>query len=525
MTDELSTAIKGLELRQPPRTPGPGMPVVSVLDDFSEQCFMDAAQLWPVLPASQPVDLDSINPAFILVESAWNGNRGAWRYLVTSSVGPRPPLVKLVEEARKRGIPTVFWNKEDPPHFEDFAPAAVLFDHIFTTEASLVDRYQAIAPHAKVGVLKFAASSRIHRPARVDGHRQGEVCFAGQYFRHKYPERREQMDFLFAAAAEFDFSIYSRMLGGQEQYAFPPQFERFIVGSLPYAQMVEEYKRHKVFLNVNSAPDSQSMCARRVFELAASKTVVLSSRTPAIRSVYTEDEVPMASSTKEAHEVLAHLLGDETARAEMAHRAWRRTAREHTYEDRMEQIRRSIGLPDRRGQVGDTVVLTTPAGLPHEALDRLAAELQEQQLPGAHQVVWDPSEPQWQTRRSSTLAALEEKGIRLAPRPGDEPDWWGAWHPGVTHGGHYLEDMLLTATRFADQQVVAADPDGGALGPDDSVIDRAHPAAWLASKGADGLPRLLEAASVVDPRPVTGLEAYLASGVEVRTQRGGKEQA
>ena len=89
-----------------------------------------------------------------------------------------------------------------------------------------------------------------------------DVCFAGQYFSHKYPERRAQMDYLFPAAAEYDFTIYSRELGNDPRYAFPAPYSELVAGSLPYDEMVKEYRNFKIFLNVNSVVDSQTMCVR-----------------------------------------------------------------------------------------------------------------------------------------------------------------------------------------------------------------------------------------------------------------------
>ena len=96
---------------------------------------------------------------------------------------------------REQGIATVFWNKEDPPHFEDFLDTARLFDQVFTTDVTLLPRYREELGHERVAVLPFAAQSAVHNPIRPKhGHQERDVAFAGMYFAHKFPERREQMD-------------------------------------------------------------------------------------------------------------------------------------------------------------------------------------------------------------------------------------------------------------------------------------------------------------------------------------------
>lgn len=317
--------------------------VAAVLDDFSVHCFSEVANIWQIDPRRPDLDLNFVEFDFLLVESAWSGNSGRWKYMVTSNSGPKPPLVRLVQECRKRGIPTVFWNKEDPPHFEEFIKTASLFDFVFTSDAEMIPRYQERIPDAKVELLRFAAAPNLHSPAQTSDFRSGDIAFAGQYFAHKFPERRMQMETLFPAAAKYDFSIFSRALGGDERYQFPQPYAQYVVGSLPYSKMVEEYRRHKVFLNVNSVVGSKTMCARRVFELGACKTAVVGTHSDAIRSVYDENEVLLSDDPAEISRFFSMLLTDELQRRSLVQKAWRKTLSSHTYGHRIEQIQRAIG--------------------------------------------------------------------------------------------------------------------------------------------------------------------------------------
>lgn len=318
---------------------------IAILDEFSFMCFDDYLNLWAVEPNEVEGALRNLNPKFLFVESAWSGNNGAWRYMVTSQSGPKPPLKKLIALCRKLDIPTVFWNKEDPPHFDDFIETAKLFDFVYTTEGSLLDTYKANVGHPNVSVMQFAASPKLHNPKRVTNFRDGDVAFAGQYFRHKFPERREQMDILFTAASKFNFSIFSRVLGGDLKYQFPSEYERFIKGSLPYHEMVAEYKRHKIFLNINSVVNSKTMCARRVYELAATKTNVVSLKNQAIELSFGREAVSLVDNRQdEIAEVMASLIHNEDLRLQRAQNAWRIVADKHLYSHRVDQINNDLGI-------------------------------------------------------------------------------------------------------------------------------------------------------------------------------------
>src|SRR5699024_1343783 len=131
---------------------------------------------------------------------AWQGNEAAWRYQVVGSAAPSEGLRKLISWCQEHDVPTVFWNKEDPEHFEDFIDTAVLFDFVATTDEECVARYQEYEGFSgEVFVLPFAAQPSFHHPIRDQisaRHQIGDVCFAGTYFRHKFERRREQMDLI-----------------------------------------------------------------------------------------------------------------------------------------------------------------------------------------------------------------------------------------------------------------------------------------------------------------------------------------
>src|SRR5699024_7981643 len=157
-----------------------------ILDEFSEQSL---GFEWTTIPLSRavwPNQLDELD--FVLVESAWNGNDGDWKYKLTGTSGPSAEIIALLAECRRRGLPTVFWNKEDPPHFDDFLPLAKLVDVVFTSDSRLIPDYQSVVGHDEVAALPFAAQPAIHNPTRpVKNFAARDIAFAGMYFAHKYP--------------------------------------------------------------------------------------------------------------------------------------------------------------------------------------------------------------------------------------------------------------------------------------------------------------------------------------------------
>ena len=455
--------------------PHPGLPNIAVvLDEFSMECFGAEANLWPVRQERTALDIDFIKPDLLLVESAWNANSGAWRYALTSSSGPRASLVKLVEHCRKAGIPTAFWNKEDPPHFEEFLPVARLFDVVFTTDEDMVPHYESKAPGVSASMMRFAASTQLHSPERVSSFREGDIAFAGQYFAHKYPERRQQMDLLFQAALAHDFSIFSRALGGRPEYQFPPPFNAHVKGALPYSEMVKEYRRHKVFLNVNSVTTSRTMCARRVFELSASKTAVVGTSSEAISAVYPANEVWLVDSPQEARECFDALINDEWRRRWMTQRAWRRTISQHTYSHRLRQILASVGHDAQTPHTSVHVVLTGEG----EALEGLVRDLSAQDLTNLGVEISLTLGSGLLDRSDEVQVLADRAGHRYkeTPPPGADVAWMNA---DYTYGPHYLSDLILTMRQQGTD--VVAKTLVGREDQEESRVSDLPPHGWLAT--------------------------------------------
>ncbi|MFK5690572.1 glycosyltransferase [Ornithinimicrobium sp. LYQ92] len=332
----------------PDRPPRRDLKVGLIADEFTELCLRWEWQHTLLTPHDWQGQVEGLELLF--VESAWNGNGGAWKYQLTGSKAPSASLRELVAHCRERGIPTVFWNKEDPVHLEDFFDTAALFDWVLTSDAETVPVYVERLGHDRVAPMAFAAASWIHNPVRPRGPAIRDIAFAGMYYTHRFPERRAQMDLLLGAAAAVShrmgrgLEIFSRFHGGDERYQFPAAFAERVVGSLSYPQMLSAYRDFKVFLNVSSVPESSTMCPRRIFEISACGTPVVSTPTPAIEAYFDPDEMVTVREPQEAQFQLRALVGNDEWRERLGHRAARKVLSEHTYAHRVDEVLERVGL-------------------------------------------------------------------------------------------------------------------------------------------------------------------------------------
>lgn len=363
--------------REPPRARGERLRIASILDTMSEACFAPECDLVPLSLDDWREQLDESLPDLLLVESAWNANGGQWQYRIAQY--PRkdlvglPALRALLDGCRERGIPTAFWNKEDPIHFDRFAEAASLFDHVFTTDARCVERYRALPGERTVTPLPFAAQPRIHNPIAAVPERSSSPCFAGAWYRDRHRDRRQALEALLDAARPFGLVIYDRRFGAEDEaFGFPDRFAPHVLGRLPYELILDVYRSHRVFLNANSVVDSPTMCSRRVFELAACDTAIVSTPGAALVALLGEGMVEEVEGKEAARAALERLLDDEGERRRRTRAARRAVFAAHTYADRLATIAATVGLEAPNGD-GDGWELIVQPGI--ELSDEARADL------------------------------------------------------------------------------------------------------------------------------------------------------
>lgn len=325
--------------------------VACILDEFSRVSFKDACLLKEITPFNwQEVLEDGVD--FLLVESAWHGVNGTWRglrnYFSKEKVNNGNRVVSLVDDildkCKKLNIPTVFWNKEDPIHFEGFIELAKKFDYIFTTDKNMVEKYVEELGRDRVYVLPFAANLATHNPIDKDVNKKNNVAFAGSWYEN-HEDRKKDMETVLLATLDMGVEIYDRNFGktSNENNIFPEKYRNNIVGSLPYEQMNEYYKKHRVFLNTNTVQNSPSMFSRRVFELLASGTNVVSGYALGIERML-GDVVLIGNNSSEVRAHVQKLLDDKLYSDKLSIKGIREVVNKHTYVERLNFILEKINI-------------------------------------------------------------------------------------------------------------------------------------------------------------------------------------
>ena len=340
--------------------------VAAILDMSTEYALGYELDLLLISPENWRTQLERRRPVCLFVESAWKGTNGEWQSRIVGYESLEDNLLReILEYCRSAGIPTVFWNNEDPPHVDDFLGAASGFDYVFTSDADCIPRYREALGHDRVYALPFAAQPRLHNPSREADWPRYPVCFAGSWVSSKVPGQAETLRVLLDGAIPHGLHIFdpslSRMEPGSD-YRFLEEYNEAVKGPLTYEEMLTAYRCYDVMLNVNAVTDSPTMFARGVFESLACGTPVISSESVGMSRILGE-HVRVARDTVETSRHLEDLLGNDEARIREGHLGYRYVHENHTYRHRVDEVFRRIGL-EPLGREKPAVSVLTPTMRP-----------------------------------------------------------------------------------------------------------------------------------------------------------------
>jgi hypothetical protein len=325
--------------------------VALIADELTTACLRYDCEVVPLTPIlNYWTVLRFWRPDLLFVESAWQGNRGAWKYKIASY--PDHPqrtnkaLARVVSCARELGIPTVFWNKEDGVHFNRFIDSARLFDHVFTVDENCVPRYRAaVGPGVTVDTLSFPVQPRVHF---FDGFRfrYNRANFVGSYSHHIHERRREWQNMFFDAAtrSNLGLTVFDRNSDRKSSnYRYPELPGVEIRASVPHEATAQVYKDYLVSLNVNTIENSATMYSRRLVEILACGGIAVTNPTPAVER-YFAPYCHIVSDAQQGLELFNRLKhGPSREDLERAEAGAIYIQKNHTWAQRLRQVMDVVG--------------------------------------------------------------------------------------------------------------------------------------------------------------------------------------
>lgn len=322
--------------------------IAVIMDEFTYHSYKYEANLLRLSFDNWKNEITSFMPHFIFIESSWHGNDSEWTKKIAFVTDEKHSYIKtLISYAKSLNIPVVFWNKEDPVHYDHFIETAKLCDFVFTTDLHKVESYKHDCNHENVAVLQFAAQPRTHNPIKIQKERVEGISFAGSYYALR-EERSLDMNRLFRASIPYNLYIYDRnyeytIKGERLNFLFPEAFRKYILGSLPFYQIDKAYKGYKFMININTVKYSPTMYARRVYEGLASGTPIISNYSLGMERQF-GDIIGYSEDEDELHHYLKKLNQDDSEYNKVKQKGIRRVLSQHTYSKRLLQVATRLGF-------------------------------------------------------------------------------------------------------------------------------------------------------------------------------------
>lgn len=348
----MANRIRVRELEAPPRGPRPAsdIRIAMIADPFTFNSYKYECNAISVRPDRWREQFEEHAPDLFLCESAWEGTTSdrEWRGRVYASTAwpkeNRTHLLEILNYCRAKGIPTVFWNKEDPSHYDDrkhdFVKTAILFDHVLTTDEQCVSRYRNEWGVTSVGVLPFAAQPRIYNPAGAPAERDPGVIFAGSWYGY-HPKRSQVMTQMLDTLIGSGVApvIFDRYHGNPDSnHIFPDKYQHLTRAAIPHSELGREYRKFRFGLNFNTETRSTTMFARRVFELMMSGTAVITNYSRGVDRFFGDNVIFLDRDPEALRELEAAQVD------QMRERALEQVLAEHTYARRLETILDIAGI-------------------------------------------------------------------------------------------------------------------------------------------------------------------------------------
>jgi spore maturation protein CgeB len=333
--------------------------VAGILDEFSYNIFKPECNLIYLNPLNYKSIILSQKIHLLFVESIWEGIDKKWSNPQNCNNESKLSIIKqIVKYCKNKNIPTVFWSKEDPVYFDYFKDISKLFDYVFTTDENCIGAYKKFLHHNRVYVLPFAAQPVIHNPVERNAERLGQIAFAGSGNTYNHKDRKLDMEIILKPALKYDISIYDRNYQRDNtSMRFPLDYQPYIKGGLPYDKILDVYKKYDIFLNINSVQNSPTMFSRRVFELLACGTNVISGYAVGIEKLFAE-VASLCKTADETENFIRKLLNDSSLRDRLSLKGQREVFKHHTCKHRLAYILQLIGVKYIQEDLSGVTIIT-----------------------------------------------------------------------------------------------------------------------------------------------------------------------
>ncbi|AET66042.1 hypothetical protein Desor_0328 [Desulfosporosinus orientis DSM 765] len=249
---------------------------------------------------------------------------------------------KLFPILRHHSLPLIYWAIDDPPDWRLMSrPLGREARLVLTPAQECLSLYQR--NNIRSLYFHFACNPAFHRPSEPSPKYSCDLLLAANYYT-SYPQRKIGLETLLnpLRSGGFDLKVFGNehWLVNTDHYTLE---QGIYHGYLPYDQLPCAYSSAKIVLGLNSVVDSPTMMSVRTFEALGCRAFFLTHWTPALENLF-KNHVHLVWSRHpdETLELVRFYRSRDDLRAKIAHQGQEEVYRNHTYQHRIQSIRKDL---------------------------------------------------------------------------------------------------------------------------------------------------------------------------------------
>ena len=216
----------------------------------------------------------------LLVTSVVDGMDGVWKGVAdVENQEKRAALSKIVSACKDKQIPTAFYSLSNSETYDAYIEFARMVDAVFTIAEELIEDFKRDCGHANVYVMPLGVNPLQHNPIGFKKFKKKrDVLFTGSWYRNDSDRRKDaQMIFDGVKFSGNDLVIVDRRSNSDKEiYQFPKQYIPYVSPRMAYDDIQKLHKLYNYGVNLNTVMYSETMFAKRIYELQALGNIVFS---------------------------------------------------------------------------------------------------------------------------------------------------------------------------------------------------------------------------------------------------------
>lgn len=309
---------------------------------------------------------------FVLIESCLETATGDWSLALTEPNFEDSELYQLIERAKEKKIPTVYWFTLDHEYHELFSPVAKYFDYVFCADPIETDKLNSVGIEASTLLPAFQPA--IYNPVKegITKERTGSRIISNDSINTllKDDTWKVKSEFLSRIGTVF-FDSENKVNEVISDSLFQNKLEFFgTISGKDYAYFL---KSPGVYIWLGKDGLSSSVNGWKLLEAAASGRVIVS-----LSKIKDDLGLEIISAPNDYASILTLLNNDSSLMDIRSQKTLLRAFEKHTFSHRIEELCRRLGIVDFVEEVAEEKVSVVTPTNRMQNIEHLLGQFSEQ---------------------------------------------------------------------------------------------------------------------------------------------------